>query len=116
VFIANSQGHQPQLGLPARFRRWLRAIRTKQVFLSPNPQATTAPPVFIIGVHRSGTTLFHKFERDVGNLEDPIASASNGFQPSLKNYLKLPADLLAKMVNEAGSTLSRLGYEVPQPG
>lgn len=53
---------------------------------------------------------YYKHEHDVGALEDPIASASRGFQPSMKNYLQLPAATLAGMKREAGSMLERLGY------
>lgn len=56
---------------------------------------------------------FHKFEHDTGPHEDPIAAASRGFQPSLKNYLKLPADLLHRMTKETGPILDRLGYQAP---
>jgi hypothetical protein len=46
-----------KLGLAARLRRKLRATGAKRVFVTPEPQQLTEPPIFIIGVHRSGTTL-----------------------------------------------------------
>ncbi|MGH7493285.1 MAG: sulfotransferase family protein [bacterium] len=54
---------------------------------------------------------FYKHEHDIGGLEDPIASASNSFQPSMKNYLKLPTATLEAMKREAGEMLERLGYQ-----
>ena len=53
---------------------------------------------------------YYKHEHDVGQLEDPIASASRGFQPSLRNYLKLPNELVQGMKQEAGEVLKQLGY------
>ncbi len=55
---------------------------------------------------------YYKHEHDVGGLEDPIASASKGFRPSMKNYLQLPAATLESMKREAGEMLERLGYHV----
>ncbi len=55
---------------------------------------------------------FHKQEHDTGFLEDPIASMSKGFQPSLKNYEKLPPELVQGMKREAQGMLQQLGYEV----
>ena len=56
---------------------------------------------------------FHIFEHDAGSLEDPIASASKGFQPSLQNYRKLSTSLLDRMVGESAQQLEKLGYQVP---
>lgn len=55
---------------------------------------------------------FHKHEHDTGFLEDPIASMSKGFQPSLKNYEKLPQPLVQGMKREAHGMLQQLGYEI----
>lgn len=55
---------------------------------------------------------FHKHEHDTGFLEDPIASMSKGFNPSLKNYEKLPGELVEGMKREANGLLRELGYEV----
>lgn len=53
---------------------------------------------------------FHKHEHDTGFLEDPIASMSKGFQPSMKNYEKLPTQLVQGMRREAQAMLQQLGY------
>lgn len=55
---------------------------------------------------------FHKQQHDTGFLEDPIASMSKGFNPSLKNYEKLPRELVQGMKREANGMLQELGYEV----
>jgi hypothetical protein len=45
-------------GVAARLRRRLRmAVATQRVFVAPPAKARTELPIFIIGVHRSGTTL-----------------------------------------------------------
>ena len=54
---------------------------------------------------------FHQHEHDTGFLEDPIASMSKGFNPSLKNYEKLPPELVQGMKREARGMLRELGYE-----
>ena len=46
-----------QLSLGARIRRWLQQSRTQTVFVAPRQALEQAPPIFLIGVHRSGTTL-----------------------------------------------------------
>lgn len=45
-------------------------------------------------------------------LEDPIAATSRGFTPSVGNYRKLPAEIVARMQAEAGEVLRDLGYEI----
>ncbi len=54
---------------------------------------------------------YYKQQHDVGGLEDAIASGSRCFQPSMQNYLKLPAELVQRMKAEASEMLQRLGYE-----
>ena len=54
---------------------------------------------------------FHTQRHDTGFLEDPIASMSKGFNPSLKNYEKLPRELVQGMKREAHDMLRQLGYE-----
>ena len=55
---------------------------------------------------------YYKHEHDIGGLEDPIASASSGFKPSMRNYLKLPAATQEAMKREAREVLERLGYQI----
>jgi len=55
---------------------------------------------------------FHQQQHDTGFLEDPIASMSTSFNPSLKNYEKLPSELVQGMKREANGMLRQLGYEV----
>ena len=45
-------------GMAARLRRRLRrAVGAQRIFVAPPPKTRMEPPIFVIGVHRSGTTL-----------------------------------------------------------
>ena len=98
------------LDFEQRHRDRIFTLRYEELAQSPEP---VARQIFeFLGEPWEPQVLeYYKQEHDVGGLEDAIASGSRGFQPSMHNYLKLPAELVQGMKREAGEMLEKLGYQ-----